>query len=311
MIIRRAFPRTDEELTIAINKAYTTLTNVIPSDITLTAATRTKEIALYADWKNALKNCLVAESQKIMSTALATSTKKDAVLFIRHFIMVFNLGVDLGKYAKEQRILFYLKANSDKLPNLGTTALIQMWGERIVNGDAKRVAAGGAPMSNPSAAEVSAALQAFEIANRDQTVKTAAWKASLLALAKLRPTAKKVVRKIWDETETFYNELTPSAKRDKCRLWGITYKTNISINLFIKVVNSVTNEPIAGAENIFSEAHSSSITNSSGFSQFVTTVPDIATITTSKPGFQTATTEINFDSDVTDYDVVIKLTPVQ
>ncbi len=310
MIIRRFLSRTDDEITIAIYRAFNAMGIVIPSEITLRPTTKTRLIALNNNWKEAQRNRIKAMALKTMATAQVVTTKADAELYIRHFIMVYNLGVDRTIYTKPQRIFFHLDKDSDKLPDVGSTENIILWGKRIVNGDAKRVAAGGAPMANPSAAEVDEKLRAFINASNNQSLKTSVWKDTLQVLVRLRKEAKVVIKKIWDETETFYSELPPPAMRDKGRLWGIVYKSDTEMTINLLVINNVTNLPIQGAVISFAQSGTTHITNQFGNSQFKTTVADVATLTTIKAGFKSITTEINFENDVVDYDLVIRMEPV-
>jgi len=283
---------------------------VIPSEITLRPTTKTRLIALQGNWKNAQNDRVAAMANKTNAKALAVTTKADSELYIRHFILVFNLGVERNIYTKAQRAFFYLDKNNDKLHDVGSAEKIILWGERIVDGDARRITAGCTPMANPSAAEVDEKLQALINASNNQSLKTSVWKDTLQVLVRFRKEAKAVIKKIWDETETFYSELPPPAMRDKGRLWGIVYKSDTEMIINLKVVSSVTNQPVEEAVISFSQSGTIHVANQFGASQFKTTVADRATLTSSKAGFKSITTEINFENDVVDYDLVIRMEPV-
>ncbi len=310
MGVTRKLPRTDEERTVAINKAKRELGIVIPAEVTLTLATKTRLNALFISWKNANDTIQTDEYNKTTATSLVESTKITASLFIRHFIMVFNMGVERDVYTAEQRAFFYIDINSDALPPITTEEDIILWGNRIVDGDGRRVTAGGAAMANPTAAEVSTALTAFVNANNDQEVKTAAWKASLLVRTNLRTEADAVILKVWDESETFYNELPAPTKRDKCRPWGVVYVSDVEVTINLEVVKDADGTPIGGASTHFVEGDTTHISTADGVEQIKTTVADLATLVTNHPGFVENTVVVNFTTGVTVYNVTVRMVGV-
>ncbi len=307
MSIKRRLPRTDDERTIAVNTAKTELGVVIPAEVPFTPPTKTRELALYTNWKSANDNVQSTEREKFNATILVESTKATAALFSRHFIMVFNFGVERAVYPKGDRAFYYLDKNSDALPPIVTEEEIILWGNRIVDGDAARVAAGGAAMANPTAAEVGTALTAFSNANNDQDVKTAAWKAALLVRTNLKTEADAVILKMWDEAETFYNELPAATKRDKCRPWGVVYVSDTVITINITVVKDGTAIPIDAASTFFKEGDSTHLSDALGIIQIKTTAADRATLITNKPGFMQNTHVVTFLTGVTIYTVVINM----
>ncbi len=224
--------------------------------------------------------------------------------------MVFNLGVDRGKYTAAQRLNFHLPEDSDVLPDVASEDNLLLWAQRIVVGDPIRVAAGGAAMSNPTAAEVGTALTAYQVAKNDQTLKESVYKATLDVINAARPEAEAVILKVWDETETFYNEQPAPAKRDKGREWGIVYisKTPVTINLTL--LNKSTGAQLDAVATHFEEGDTDGVTNALGQQQVITTVADLATFVSVKPGFTTITTEVPLVIGTLIYNIEIKMIPV-
>jgi hypothetical protein len=142
-------------------------------------------------------------------------------MYISHYFQAYNNGIERGVFDKESRILYGLSENQSSVPSLGSEADITYWGGKIETGDAARVAAGGAPMSNPTAAEVKAMVDSFVAKNTSQGLAKTAYSTAQEALSAELPKAIKVVIKVWDEVETFYDQLDISAKRAKCREWGV------------------------------------------------------------------------------------------
>jgi hypothetical protein len=308
--ITRRLPNSDDAISKTVKKALNTLGIVLPADVTVTAATKTRLIAVTPVWLGDMTARDTALSNRVSATGVVVSSQSDVSMLSRHFFMVFNFGVERGKYTPAQRLNFHLPETSDALPDMASEDNLILWAQRIVDGDVIRVAAGGAPMSNPTAAEVGTALTAFQVAKNDQTLKEAVYKASLDVINAARPEAEAVILKVWDETETFYNELPAPAKRDKGRLWGITYITKTPVTINLVLLNKSNGEPLDTVATHFEEGDTDGVTNALGQQQVITTVADLATFVSVKPGFTTITTEVPLVIGTLIYNIEVKMIPV-
>ena len=95
-----------------------------------------------------------------------------SVLFCSHFIICFNNGILRGEFPANHRGFYNLDVNSARVPVMKSETELKTVAENIRLGEAARVAAGGKPMSNPTAAEVETAFQAyFTLAQSQSTLK--------------------------------------------------------------------------------------------------------------------------------------------
>ena len=157
------------------------------------------------------------------ANAYKDAAQTDLFLFASHYIMVMNLAIKRNEIPVQDRAYYELDVNSDALPYMDSEDALKQVGENIVDGDAKRVAAGGVPMSNPTAAQVKDRLTRFSdtLSKASQTTDTLDTKRE--ALDNLNAEADEVILKVWDEVESYYNNEPIESKRANAREWGVTY----------------------------------------------------------------------------------------
>jgi hypothetical protein len=229
----------------------------------------------------------LAEQSK--HTALVRAAFLEAQIHISHFIQVFDLGVARKKFPKAARAYYQLPASSKKLPRLHREDDITHWGDNLVAGDANRIANGGAAMSNPSIAEVQTVVDDFRTKNLDQSNKKDAYGRAQKEVKKLVPEARKVIRKVWDEVETFYNEHAAPNKRRKAREWGIVYSSDVLLT-FNFVITDVNGHAVDAAIIELDET-GNTVETKSGTAQMKSQVSDFATFIVKHDGFATQKVE--------------------
>jgi len=165
-----------------------------------------------------------ALSAQAAATAAANPARKALDMYIRHFISVFNLGVDRDKYPATDRAHYQLPVDYHKYPELGTDSAKLLWARNIVDGDATRVTAGGAAMENPTAAEVDAKLTDLTNALGAQNPAKDAYDKEQEDVAALRNQADDIIADVQDTVLfTFRKDDAPSMRR-KARGYGIVYR---------------------------------------------------------------------------------------
>ena len=143
--------------------------------------------------------------------------------FASHFLQVFNLGVERGVFPKAARTLFGMTEDNPTLPEMISDEQVLQVCSDIVLQDAVRVAAGGTAMAMPSTAQLNTVFLAAKCDYDDFSTIRDEYDQALEDLAALNPEVDKVIKKVWDEVETFYNEESPESMRDNARVWGVVY----------------------------------------------------------------------------------------
>lgn len=246
-------PNTDVQRLQALEAAKLRADLIPPGDLPFSAATLAALLAFLPIFRTEMQQRGSALSAQAASTSVADAAKELLKMFISHFFQVFNLGIERNDYTADQRAHFQLNVNQEELPELSTEMQIHTWANRIVNGDAARVAAGGAAMSNPTAAQVGTKLTAYVTAQGAQSVKKGEYDLEQEDVEGLRPQADEIIADIWDESEFTYRKETPSSKRRKCREVGVVYRPRPGETLSPEdfsitgtATDSATNAPIGG-----------------------------------------------------------------
>ncbi|MBL4586573.1 MAG: carboxypeptidase regulatory-like domain-containing protein [Flavobacteriales bacterium] len=165
-----------------------------------------------------------ALSAQTAATAAANPARRELNMYIRHFIGVFNMGVDRGRYLATDRAHYQLPVDYHQLPKLGTDFENILWANNIVSGDAARVLAAGQPMENPTAAEVAAKLTDLNTALAAQSPAKDAYDKEQEDVAALRASIDDLIADIWDEVLFEFRKDDAPSMRRKAREYGVVYR---------------------------------------------------------------------------------------
>jgi hypothetical protein len=270
----RRLPISDEGRLRALNAGKTKNDSIPLPNQFLTANTKSRLNAMQLQFQTAMQNRSNALAAQGGSTATVNTAFENGRNHVSHFIQVFNFGVTRNVYPAAHRAYYTLDIGNDRLPQLKTEADVTTWGMRISAGDAARIAAGGTAMSNPTVTDVAAALTAFNTANTSQSGLKDAYDDAQEAVEALREEADKVIKKVWDEVETFFNEETPASKRRNSREWGVVYLSDIDLTFNFTVTDSVTNAPIASVIIDLEETGNTITTDAAGAGQMISKISD-------------------------------------
>ena len=224
--ISRRLPQSNEARKLALERARTKAASPGPDGNFLTASTNTRLTAMTTQYLTVMAGLLLPEAQLRNQTVKKNSYKAMCKMIVSHFLQVFNLGADRNAYPKGDRSFYGMDIEKPKLPKMDTDALILEAANKVVDGDAARVLAGGNPMSNPTAAEVTTLRDTFNTELSLENNYKETYNVAQENVEDLNKEADAVIKKVWDEVDTFYNEHSPSSKRDRARLWGVIYESS-------------------------------------------------------------------------------------
>lgn len=252
----------------------------------------------YPIYKNAYENRMAALGAQTSATEVTVQDRNNARTFTSHFIQVFNLGIDREKYIAEHRSFYGVGLNVGALPGLSTEADILIWCNRLITGDAERLAAGGLPMDNPSIAEVDTAYRKLLLSIDNQSNKKDAYDKAQEALEALNPEADKLILRIWNEIDTAYDDHEPSSRRRKGREWGIIFTSTTSATAITGIVLHASDGlPIAQAKVQLLEADISTKTDAKGAFSINTDLIGKVTLLVQKIDFQHQTISIELEEN--------------
>lgn len=281
--ISRRLPKSDQDRLVALNTALNKNNITPPGTGPLTANTIARLVAMVATYISLLTARATAKAQQTTLTP-----QKDAVYeilrrFISHFIQVFNLGVARGKYPAADRSYYQIPVSSAAVPNLDQQDNANQWASNLITGDPLRVAAGGAAMANPDIAEVEAAFAAAGIQYNAHNLASEALDNAEEAVANTNPEADSLIKRIWDEVETFYGEEEASSKRENSRRWGVVYVSEGPLATLTGLVKNTEGNPVADIIVTLLQTGATATTNAEGRYSLQTNLIGTATLTAHGP----------------------------
>lgn len=148
---------------------------------------------------------------------------KNARMYVSHFIQVLYMCVMRSEIKESQLELYGLQGANMVVPDLTTNEQLLEWGQKIIDGEQKRVSQGGVPIYNPSVAKVNVMFALFKEAFYTQRLHQKATARVLQEVADYRDVVDKVVFNIWEEVEKHSKVLSPEKRIARNREYGIIY----------------------------------------------------------------------------------------
>ncbi|UCG27617.1 MAG: hypothetical protein JSV24_11700 [Bacteroidales bacterium] len=163
-------------------------------------------------------------------------TLKKIRLYISHFIQVVNLAIIRGEIPPSTRKFYNLEETDKNLPRLQTESQVIRIGQNLIEGEAKRITKGLAPITNPTIAVVKVRYEQFLDAYNFQKTLQKRNHLTLEKLADMRKKADRIILQVWNDVEETYKDLPEELRRNKAVDYGLIYvfrKNELdNINLF-------------------------------------------------------------------------------
>jgi hypothetical protein len=149
--------------------------------------------------------------------------EEKAKMYILHFMQVVSMAVDRDEMKPDIMTFYGIDYSSGKLPLLRSEQETLEWGEKVLSGEQKRIAAGGSPVYNPSIAVVKVVFNEFRDAyinfrNYRETVSRTSER-----FIQLRKQCNDLIAQVWDEVEKNFEDLPSKHKRQKAQEYGVIY----------------------------------------------------------------------------------------
>lgn len=149
---------------------------------------------------------------------------KNARMYVSHFIQVLNLSVNRGEIKTLDQELYGLEIDTRSLPDLSTDHLVYEWGQKIIDGEKKRIMNGGTPIYTPSIAKVQVSYERFKESYIKQKYTNGSLERHQAIIADLREKADKLIAELWNQIEkSFEKETSSDNKIQQCRDYGVIY----------------------------------------------------------------------------------------
>jgi hypothetical protein len=291
MAIKRRLPNSTPTRLAALRKAHSKLHSNPPGGPFLTPKTIMRLDALLPLYSAAALLINAEKARSVGYTKIKNEAQDDCRMYVSHFLQNIIMATERKLFAPEVLAYYDISVSHPVLHPLTTEQEVITAAEDAINGETARITAGGTPMTMPSMAEVQQRLDDFKAALSQQSSQADALDIAQEARDKLNPEANRVIKKIWDEIETHYNEESRESMRANAREWGIVYVSDTRIKISGRVVTVAGNStlPIAEATITIAETEDTTTTNAEGYFKLKTGIVGTATIMVSAPGYLPAT----------------------
>ncbi len=280
-VITRYIPNSNPKRLQVLTTAKEKKDGLPPAGNILTPGTTSRLDSIQPQLVAALNLVSFTATESIIATAKKNEAAAPLRKFCSHYLQVLNLAVERDVYPKAVRALFKLNTETGSpLPDMDADADLEQVAKDIAEGEAQIVAHGGAPMSNPTAAEVAALLLTFKAKFTEHSNASQVLDAAQEAVDALVPETDKVIRKIYDEAEAHYNEEEAESMRADCRWWGVQYITigNETV-VTVHLKHTGTDNPVEGyAVKLVEASGKTIVTPANGTVVFNTKVVGDATL---------------------------------
>ncbi|HET6556162.1 MAG TPA: hypothetical protein VFG54_02545, partial [Prolixibacteraceae bacterium] len=177
----------------------------------------------YPHFVGAIRQLNVSKQNQVDSSKENGEIFRKTKLYLSHFLQVVNFAI-LREEMKPEVIEFYgLKMNSKATPPLNLEAHVLTWGERIIEGEQKRIQKGGSPIYSPSIALVKVHFEEFKEAYRHQKMLQNITNRASVKVAELREQADALIQQMWNEVENSMIHMTDEERRERASRYGIVY----------------------------------------------------------------------------------------
>lgn len=315
---RRRLPRTNDERNAALTRAKERKDDTLdPTLIPYTPATIAKLDIAQPQYVLKLGKVAGALSQQADSTAKVTEWRTLASYFIADMLEAMQRAVRRKTFVPSDRAYYQLPVGESLTPRLRTDAEVLEWGQKTLQGEADRVAAGGAPITFPDATEVQTAFNDFKQGNLQQAALKAVYDTAQQVVQEANPDVDKLILKLWNETETFFDEGDKASMRRKAREWGVVYVPSTGETplpedySLLGKTRLEDGTPLPNVKVIVMELGIDVITDTDGTFYFGVLLPGTYTVVASLEGYLDVTLPgtIITEGAITELDIIMKPTP--
>jgi hypothetical protein len=219
----RRLPNTDAARIRAMKEALTKGREIPPFKLAYSSKTFVRVQGFLPSFEN------IHQLQRQSMGYQANSSKdyqevfKKARLYLNHFMRVMYMAVQRGEIRKDCFDFYGISDVDSNLPQLNSEKDILFWGQKVIEGEAKRLRAGRTPITNPTIAVVKVHLEKYMDAVQFQKTLQKRTSDYGTKIAEMRKEADDIILNIWNEVESTFSNLSEESKRAEAENYGIVY----------------------------------------------------------------------------------------
>lgn len=219
----RRLPNTDLSRIKALKTAVEKASNIDYQDVAISMKTLSNAKRVVAKFERLCIRYQQTFDTQVKANIAFQSKVKNARMYISHFIQVLYMSVTRAEIKSEHLELYGLQDLNLIVPDLTSNDQLLQWGEKIINGEKKRISQGGVPIYNPGIAKVNVMYTLFKESYQTQQIHQKATNRVLKEVSEYRSEVDSVIFDIWEEVEKFNAELPQNERLDRNREYGLIY----------------------------------------------------------------------------------------
>lgn len=288
MSISRKLPRSSNSRYDALIAAKQKKDSVPAANNALTTATSTRLNNVVALFGNARNTLSVKKAESILATNQKDTLLEKVAMKNSHYLQVLNMHIAQSIYPEAYRAYYKIDTNSTALPSQKLENEVVAVAQSIIDGEPSMIAGGGAAIPFPKLADIQTGFTALINKQKEQSSKKDATDQAEEAIVMLNTEADAVIKKIWDEVETFWNEHPAESLRKKSREWGVVYISDTQLTNIAGIVKDKDDSSLITAATVtIVSSDESTTTETTGVFTLKTGTEDAQVVRIEKAGYTT------------------------
>lgn len=219
----RRLPNTDNARIKALKTAINKCANTDFNDVAVSMKTLYKAKSAVGKFERMCKIYQQTFDTQIKANKSFQKQIKNVRMYLSHFIQVLYLAIIRNEIKQNNLSLYGLDESNLLLPNLSTNEMLMEWGEKIIQGEEKRISNGGVPIYNPTIAKVKVMYSIFKDGYNTQQIHQRATNRTQNEVVNFRKEIDLIILELWEQVENATMDLPAQKKIDRNREYGIVY----------------------------------------------------------------------------------------
>lgn len=219
----RRLPNTDEARVRSLRRAIEQQEADNISRVTFSFKTLQEAKVFLLSFERARTNYKQAFQEQVRASKNYQKLAKQARLYVSHFVQVLNLSVIRDEIKEDSKSFYGLEPENYAVPDMASDVSLLEWGEKIIEGEQKRLSHGGTPIFNPAIAKVKVHYDMFKDAYYGQKIYQQNTSRMQEILSNLRNEGDAIILDLWNQVEKYFADLSPGERVTCCLRYGIIY----------------------------------------------------------------------------------------
>lgn len=219
----RRLPNTDNARIKALKTAINKCANTDFNDVAVSMKTLYKAKSAVGKFERMCKIYQQTFDTQIKANKSFQKQIKNVRMYLSHFIQVLYLAIIRNEIKQNNLSLYGLDESNLLVPNLSTNEMLMEWGEKIIQGEEKRISNGGVPIYNPTIAKVKVMYSIFKDGYNTQQIHQRATNRTQNEVVNFRKEIDLIILELWEQVENATMDLPAQKKIDRNREYGIVY----------------------------------------------------------------------------------------